>query len=48
MEASLRILVVEDNPDLAANLVDYLAAHGHLADAAGDGISGLNLAARHD
>ncbi len=48
MDAPLRILVIEDNPDLAANLVDYLAAHGHIADAAGDGISGLNLASNQD
>lgn len=40
----LKILVVEDNPDLAANLVDYLTAKGHLVDAAGDGIAGLHLA----
>ena len=43
----LRILVVEDNPDLAANLVDYLEAKGHLTDATGDGISGLRLATRN-
>ena len=48
MDAPLRILVIEDNPDLAANLIDYLEAKGHLADAAGDGISGLNLATRND
>jgi len=40
----LKILVVEDNPDLAANLVDYLASHGHLVDTAGDGLTGLHLA----
>jgi DNA-binding response OmpR family regulator len=40
----LKILVVEDNPDLAANLIDFLEARGHLVDAAGDGISGLHLA----
>lgn len=40
----LKILVVEDNPDLAANLVDYLEARGHLVDAAGDGLTGLHLA----
>lgn len=40
----LKILVVEDNPDLAANLIDYLAARGHLVDAAGDGLTGLHLA----
>ena len=40
----LKILVVEDNPDLAANLIDYLEARGHLVDAAGDGLAGLHLA----
>ena len=44
MEAPLKILVVEDNPDLAANLVDYLTGQGHLVDAAGDGLTGLRLA----
>jgi len=48
MTTPLRILVVEDNPDLAANLVDYFEAKGHLADAAGDGLSGLHLAIRND
>lgn len=47
VETPLRILVVEDNPDLAANLVDYLEAKGHLSDATGDGISGLHLATRN-
>lgn len=47
MDSALRILVIEDNPDLAANLVDYLEAKGHLADTAGDGISGLSLATRN-
>ncbi|MBI5110245.1 MAG: response regulator transcription factor [Rhodocyclales bacterium] len=46
MDAPLRILVVEDNPDLAANLIDFLAAQRHLVDAAGDGLSGLRLAER--
>ncbi len=41
---ALRVLVIEDNPDLAANLVDYLAGHGHLVDAAADGVQGLALA----
>ncbi|MCK9382250.1 MAG: response regulator transcription factor [Sulfuritalea sp.] len=47
MDTPLRILVVEDNPDLAANLVDYLEAKGHLTDTTGDGISGLHLATRN-
>ncbi len=48
MNQSLRILVVEDNPDLAANLVDYLTAQRHIVDAAGDGTTGLRLAERLD
>lgn len=43
---ALKILVIEDNPDLAANLVDYLTAHGHLVDAAADGLRGFHLASR--
>jgi len=48
MNAPLRILVVEDDPDLAANLVDYFSARGHLVDTAGDGLTGLRLAERHE
>ena len=48
MDSALRILVVEDNLDLAANLVDFLEGRGHLADAAGDGVGGLKLAAAND
>jgi DNA-binding response OmpR family regulator len=40
----LHILVIEDNPDLAANVCDFLEAKGHVADAAGDGVTGLHLA----
>lgn len=40
----LSILVVEDNPDLAANIADYLEAKGHLVDVAMDGVTGLHLA----
>ena len=47
VDTPLRILIVEDNPDLAANLVDYLEAKDHLADATGDGVSGLHLATRN-
>lgn len=39
-----RVLVVEDNSKLAANIVDYLESCGHLPDAAGDGLTGLHLA----
>lgn len=41
---ALHILVIEDNPDLAANVCDFLEAKGHIVDAAGDGITGLHLA----
>lgn len=40
----MRILVVEDNRDIAANLGDYLEERGHTVDFAADGITGLHLA----
>lgn len=42
------VLLVEDQSDLAANLVDYLATQGFTMDAAPDGVSGLHLAVGHD
>jgi len=44
MNRALNLLVIEDNPDLAANLIDYLGGRGHVVDAAGDGLTGLRLA----
>lgn len=44
----MRILIIEDDSDLAANLYDYLEVKGHEADAAGDGITGLHLAVTQD
>jgi DNA-binding response OmpR family regulator len=41
---ALKILVIEDNQDLAANLLEFLAAKGHIVDSATDGTTGLNLA----
>lgn len=41
----MNILLIEDNRDLALNLFDYFEAKGHAMDLAGDGISGLHLAA---
>ena len=41
---AMRILIVEDNPSLVANLFDYLERGGHTADAAPDGVTGLHLA----
>jgi DNA-binding response OmpR family regulator len=40
----MRVLIIEDNRDLAANMFDYLEAKGHVVDAAGDGITGMHLA----
>lgn len=40
----MHVLLVEDHPDLAANLGDFLGSHGHRVDVAADGPSGLRLA----
>lgn len=40
----MRILIVEDNLDIAGNLGDYLAARGHELDYAVNGDEGLRLA----
>lgn len=44
----MRILVIEDNSDIAANLGDYLEGCGHTLDFAADGVTGLHLATVHD
>ena len=41
----MRLLVVEDNRSLVANLFDYFESRGHVLDAAPDGRTGLHLAA---
>lgn len=40
----MRILIIEDNRDLASNMFDFLETKGHVVDAAGDGITGMHLA----
>jgi DNA-binding response OmpR family regulator len=45
---SLKILIVEDNADIAENIGDYLEAEGHVPDYALDGIGGLHLALTQD
>ncbi|WP_375741491.1 response regulator transcription factor [Pseudomonas boanensis] len=40
----MRILLVEDNHDILANMVDYLELKGYVVDCARDGLSGLHLA----
>lgn len=44
----MRVLVIEDNNDIATNIGDYLEEHNHVVDFAGDGITGLHLAVVHD
>ena len=44
----MRILVIEDNSDIAANLGDYLEERGHTVDFAADGVTGLHLAVVHE
>lgn len=44
----MRILIVEDNRDIAANLGDFLSDRGHEVDYAYDGPRGLKLATEHD
>ena len=44
----MRILVIEDNTDIAANLGDYLEDRGHTVDFAADGVTGLHLAVVND
>ncbi|GAA5011158.1 response regulator transcription factor [Lysobacter lycopersici] len=45
--ATVRLLVVEDNRELVANLFQYFEARGHVLDAAPDGVVGLHLATNH-
>lgn len=40
----MRILAVEDNSDILANMLDYLSMKGYSVDCAQDGLSGLHLA----
>ncbi|HBK44923.1 MAG TPA: DNA-binding response regulator [Xanthomonadaceae bacterium] len=40
----MRLLVIEDNRNMVANLFNYFEARGHTLDAAPDGVTGLHLA----
>lgn len=40
----MRVLIIEDDPVIAANLYDFLEGRGHHVDAASDGVTGLHLA----
>ncbi|MDR8085847.1 response regulator transcription factor, partial [Acinetobacter baumannii] len=43
----MRILVVEDNPDILANLYGFLEPKGYAVDSARTGYAGLALASEH-
>ncbi|MBT3204734.1 MAG: response regulator transcription factor [Gammaproteobacteria bacterium] len=40
----MKVLLVEDNNDLALNITEYLECQGHIIDYAADGITGMHLA----
>jgi DNA-binding response OmpR family regulator len=40
----MKVLVIEDNKDILANIIDYLELRGYIIDCAQDGLSGLHLA----
>jgi DNA-binding response OmpR family regulator len=44
----MKILVIEDHQDIAANLGDFLEDQGHTVDFAADGVTGLHLAVVND
>ena len=44
----MRILIIEDNPDILANLYAYLEPKGHVLDSAMNGYAGLALLAQHE
>lgn len=41
MRGGLRVLVIEDQHDIAANIWDFLERRGHVVDHCADGVSGL-------
>lgn len=43
-EAPIRVLIVEDNRDICANIAAYLENHRYILDFAYDGISAMHLA----
>lgn len=43
-----RVLIIEDNTDIAALLMDFFTEKGHIADCANDGLTGLHLISVND
>ena len=39
----MRILIIEDQPEILQNIADYLELKGYLVDCAYDGLGGLHL-----
>ncbi len=48
MTPHIRILIIEDNPDIVENMTEFLETKGYLLDFAMDGIGGLHLALTQD
>lgn len=46
MTSALKVLIVEDQLDIAANIWDFLERRGHVVDHAADGVTGLMHAMR--
>ena len=44
----MNILIVEDNSEILANVMDFLSARGFICDAAQDGLTALHLAVTND
>ena len=47
MVNNMRLLIIEDNPDIAGSVGDYLEMQDHVVDYASDGVMGLSLATEH-
>jgi DNA-binding response OmpR family regulator len=43
----MKILLIEDNNDLALNITEFLERKGHIVDYSADGLTALNLALRY-
>ncbi len=44
----MKVLIIEDNQDIAASICDYLESLDYVVDIAGDGMTGLDLAITRD
>jgi DNA-binding response OmpR family regulator len=44
----MRVLIIEDNKDIAVDIYEYLGGQGHIVDHAADGVTGLHLSTVND